>query len=244
MRRVFAVTWFTLRAMYDEMYALAGMGLIWFLIAVAVPYGLTALARLAASPALFVFAALLSLIPIPPITGALYYVAGHVAREKRIEFGYFWRGFRQHFWLSWKIGGIVLFSGAILILDVYFYLNAGSLVFSIIGFLGLWALLFWAMVQIYLFPLAFAQETPSLRQTLRNAGLLVLAYPLFALGIALVTVLATALSVLLLAVLVATLCMPFVAVLCSRASLSSLEEVERYRQRSAELEEERQKPAK
>jgi uncharacterized membrane protein YesL len=238
---VFAVTWFALRAVYDEMYALAGMGLIWFLIAVAVPYGLTWLARLAGSPALFAFALLLALIPIPPITGALYYVASYIAREKRIEFAYFWHGFRQHFWHSWQVGGVILLSGAILVVDVYFYFTVGSLAFSIIGFLGLLALLFWAAIQIYLFPMFFALETPSLRQALRNAGLLVLAYPLFALGIAIVTALATALSVLLLAVLFATLWMPFLAVLCSRATQASLEEVERYRQANADLEEERGK---
>ncbi|MBN1642637.1 MAG: DUF624 domain-containing protein [Anaerolineae bacterium] len=241
MRRAFSVAWFAVRAVYDEVFVLAGMGLIWFVVAIAVPYGLTWLARLTGSWALFVFALLLSLIPIPPVTGALYSVASHIARDKPIAFSTFWRGFGEHFWLSWKVGGVVLLSGAILLFDVLFYLNAGSLLFSIVGFLGLWALLFWAAAQIYLFPMAFAFENPSLRRLLRNAGSLVLAYPLFALGIAIVTVLATALSVLLLAVLFATLWMPFVAVLCSAATRSSLQEVEHYRQRRAELDQERQK---
>jgi uncharacterized membrane protein YesL len=230
-RRALAVTRFALRAVYDEMYALAGMGAIWFAISVAVPYGLTWLARQTHSPGLFVFALLLALIPIPPVTGALYDVASHIAREKPFTFRTFWHGIGAHFWLSWKVGGAILLSGAILALDVYFYLNAGTLVFTVIGLLGLLALVFWTALQIYLYPMAFALETPSLRQALRNAGLLALAYPLFTIGIAVVTLLATALSVLLLAMLLATLWMPFVAVLHSRATQSSLEEVKRYREK-------------
>ena len=177
MRRALSVAWFSLRAVGDEMLTLAGMGLIWFLVAIAAPYGLTWLARLAGSRALFVFALVLSLIPVPPITGALFYVASYIAREKRIEFGYFWRGFRAYFWQSWQVGGVILVSGAVLALDVYFYLNAGALVFTIIGFLGLWALVLWAAAQIYLFPMTFAFETPSLRRTLRNSLSLVFASP-------------------------------------------------------------------
>jgi len=118
---------------------------------------------------------------------------------------------------------------------VIFYLSSENLAFSVIGFLGIWALLFWLAVQVYLFPLMLMQEDNKVLLIVKNASLLALAYPLFALGILVVTLLATALSVLLIFILLATIWMPFVAVLNSRATVSSLDEVQAYRQRQEEL---------
>jgi uncharacterized membrane protein YesL len=241
MKRALGVTWFATRALYDELFPMAGMGLIWFTVAIVIPYGVFYLTSLTSVIALMIVGVLLSLIPVPPITGALYYVASLIAREKRIEFGYLWQGFKSHFGLSWKIGGVILVSAIILVIDISFYFGSDNIVFSVIGFLGLWAVLFWLAIQIYLFPLSFIQEDKSLRLILKNASLLTLAYPVFALGILIVTVLATALSALLVFILLATLWMPFVAILNSRAAISSLQEVEDFRQRQSEIKEEMQK---
>jgi hypothetical protein len=108
----------------------------------------------------------------------------------------------------------------------------------VIGFLGLWALLFWSTVQIYLLPLVTMQEDRRVKVILKNAGLLTLAYPFYALVILIIALLATVLSVALVFVLLATIWMPFVAVLFSRATFSSLREVEAFRQRQSELEQE------
>ena len=75
---------------------------------------------------------------------------------------------------------------------------------------------------------------------LKNASLLTLAYPFYALVTLIIALLATALSVALVFVLVATIWMPFVAVLFSRATVSSLKQVEAYRQAQAELEQEQE----
>jgi len=238
LRRILSVTGFALRAVYDELFALAGMGLIWFAIAVVLPYGVLRLTASTLSPAGTAIAALIALIPGLPATGALYAVAVRIAQEKRIAFADFWQGIAQHYVLSLKLGGAILASGIILVVDVLFYLNSGVLAFTVIGFLGLWGLLLWTAVQIYLFPMAFLLEEPRLSLVLKNGGALTLAYPFFALGILLVIALATALSVLLLLVLLATVWMPFIAILSSRATLSSTEEVKHYRARSAEIRQE------
>ena len=75
---------------------------------------------------------------------------------------------------------------------------------------------------------------------LKNASLLTLAYPLFALGILVVTALVTALSALLVFILLATVWMPFIAILNSRATMSSLQQVEGHKQRQEELESEQE----
>ena len=238
MKRALGVAWFTIRAVYDELFVLSGMGLIWFLVAIVVPYGLFALLGLLSPLAGLIGGLLALLILAPPMTGGLYHVASHIAREKRVEFGYLWEGIKTNARLSWALGGIVIFSGAILVVDVRFYLTSENRIFAVIGFLGLWAILFWVTVQVYLFPLMIMQEDRRVKVILKNASLITLAYPFYALVILIIALLATALSILLVFILLATLWMPFVTVLFSRATFSSLGEVEAYRQRETELEQE------
>jgi hypothetical protein len=247
MKRVIQVAWFAIRAVYDEMFPLVGMGVIWFLASVAAPYGLFALTSLISPVAGLIGLLLGVLILVPPLTGGLYSVAVEIAHERRVEFGYFWQGIRSYARLSWALGAIVVASGVILAVDVIFYLSSDNVVFAAIGFLGLWALLFWIAVQIYLFPLMIVitheekhQEKKPIKLILKNASLLTLAYPFFALGILIVSLLATALSVALLLILLATIWMPFVAVLYSRATVSSLREAEAFQQRQAEIEKEQE----
>jgi len=235
------VTGFALRAVYDELFALAAMGLIWFAVAALLPYGVLRFTASTLPPTGTAIAALVALIPGLPVTGALYAVAMRIAQEKRVAFADFWQGITQHYLLSLRLGGAILVSGIVLVVDVLFYLNSGVPALTIIGFLGLWGLLLWMAVQIHLFPMAFLLEEPRLSLVVKNGGALTLAYPLFALGILLVLALATALSILLLLILLATVWMPFIAVLSSRATLSSIEEVKHYQAASAEMRQERDK---
>jgi uncharacterized membrane protein YesL len=239
MNRVLPIAWFAVRKVYEELFPLVGMGLIWFVAAVALPLGVFSLTTTYVPMlGLVIVATLIALIPAPPATAAIYYVASELAREKRIEFGYFWTALKKYFWQSWKVGAIVLVSGAVLIVDVLFYFSSESTVFAVIGFLGLWALLFWIAIQVHLFPLLVMQEDVRVALVLKNSALLTLAYPFFVLGILIVALLATALSTLLVFVLLATLWMPFVAVLFCRATLSSLDQVQSFREQQEEKDDE------
>lgn len=237
MKRALAVTWFAVRALYDELFLMGAMGFIWFLVAFALPYGVFYLVSLTGITWLTILAVIISLIPLPPTTGALYSVAIHIAREERIEFGYFWAGFKTHFWQSWKIGLLALLGIAILVVDVTFYLGSENIAFKVVGFIVLWALLFWALIQIYLMPLSLIQEDPRLKIMLKNAGLLTLAFPLYGMTILVVTALVTVLSVVLV-ILLATVWMPFVTILFCRATISSVREVEAIQKSQAEIQEE------
>lgn len=237
MKRALAVTWFALRGVYDELFPLVGIGLLWFVIAVLLPYGVFWLtSTVTPTLAVIIPLVLISLIPAPPITAAVYHVTSYIAQEKRIEFSYFWEGFKSYFGLSWKVSGILLVVGAVLAFDILFCFNNPNFIFSVIGFVGVWALLFWAAIQIYLFPLMVHQEDKSLKLILKNASLLTLAYPFFVLVLLIVIILFTALSTLLMLILLATLWMPFISLLNNRALVSSLDQVEQYRVTQAELE--------
>ena len=239
MRRVLSVTRFALRAVYDDLFVLAAMGLVWFAVAVVLPYGVLRFTASTWSPLGTAISTLIALVPALPITGGLYAVATRVAQDEHVTFADFWQGIAQHCLLSLKLGSIVLISGMVLVVDVLFYLNSGVPAFTIIGFLGLWGLLLWMAVQIHLFPMAFLLEQPRLALILKNAGALTLAYPFFVLGILLVAALTTALSLLLLLILLATVWMPFIAVLNSRATLSSLDEAKHYQARGTKGRQER-----
>jgi uncharacterized membrane protein YesL len=243
MKRAPRVVWFAIRHIYDELFPLSGMGLIWFVMAVVPPLGAFELIRryLLDSPALGIVLLLIALIPAPPATAALYYVTSFIAREKRIEFNYFWQGLKTYYWRSWVIAGILLVVGAILVIDVAFYLRSSNTVFAIIGFLGIWALAFWLVIQIYLFPLMIHQEDKRFRLMFKNASLLSLAYPFFALAILIGLVLVTALSGFLI-ILLPTVWMPLVTLINNRALVSSLGEVEQYQQAQEELDEEEKQP--
>jgi uncharacterized membrane protein YesL len=111
--------------------------------------------------------------------------------------------------------------------------------FLAVGLIGLWILIFWLGIQVYLFPLMVLQEEKSLKLILKNASLLTLSYPLFVLGICIVIVLVTALSALL--PILFLLWMPFVSTLNNRALTFSLERVKEYQRAQRELEEEKKK---
>jgi uncharacterized membrane protein YesL len=215
------------------------MGLIWFVMAVLPPLGALELVRryLLNSPVLGIILILISLIPAPPATAAVYYVTSFIARRKRIEFNYFWQGLKTYFWRSWLVAGVLLAIGVILVIDVVFYLRSSNTLFAIIGFLGIWALALWLAIQIYIFPLMIHQEDKRLWLIYKNGSLLTLAYPFFAVGVLLGLLLVTALSVLLI-ILLPTLWMPLVALINSRALVSSLGEVEQYQQAQEELDQE------
>jgi hypothetical protein len=238
MRRVLAVTWFALRAAYDELFLLTIAGLLWFILVLVIPFALFWLInKFVAIPWVTIVAVLASLIPAPPATAALYYVAHHLANRRVVRFGDLLEGFRTYLVPSFKIAGLLLVSGAVLVGDVVFYLNTQSTLFAILGLLGLWALAFWLGIQVYLFPLLISQEDKSLKLILKNASLLTLAYPFFSLGIWIVVVLATVVSALAV-ILLGTLWMPFIALLNSRALISSLDQVERFREQQREIERE------
>ena len=91
-KRTLSVAWFAIRGTYEDFFVLSGMGFLWFLMAVVLPYGVFLLtANFLPWPALSIALTVLSLVLAPPATAALFHVAWYLAHERRIEFGYFGR---------------------------------------------------------------------------------------------------------------------------------------------------------
>jgi hypothetical protein len=103
----------------------------------------------------------------------------------------------------------------------------------VIGFIVLWVLLFWAAIQVYLYPLLIALEEKRLGLLFKNSSQLVLSFPLFCVLTLVVALLGTVLSAVLFVPLI-TVWMPFIALLFSRAFVSSWEEALRIQQAQRE----------
>ncbi len=128
----------------------------------------------------------LPIVSWPPATAALYHVVHQVVAGKDITTRLFFEGFRRHFYLSWGLVGLNL---ALLVFAGYaviFYLNQSDwLRFVAVPFIYL--LLFWLMMQMYLFPLLIAQQEKRMTWIFRNAILLILRHPQFSITLSLLT---------------------------------------------------------
>ena len=208
MKHAFRITWWSLRDTYEELFVLIGANLL----------------------------ALLLLIPIvtaPPALAGLHYLGFHIANEKRIEFSYFWEGFRAHFLDSWKLAAVNIFVFGILGLDIWFYLSKVEGAWRALGFVGAWILLIWTLAQLYTFPLLVRQKESNLFLLLKNAVLLTLAYPTFSLTAGILLLLVLALS-LLFPVVFFLAGLSFTAVTGAHALRHGIEMVEAYQTRQRE----------
>lgn len=225
MRRALHVMWFSIRAIYDDLFVLAGIGGLWLALSLFVPAGVFWLTQFLPSSMMTNLLELGSFILVPPCTAAVYNVTSRIAREKQIEFMYFWQGFKAHWKTSYKITGVLGLSGSVIVLSALFYFNnSQNKVFLIAGILVLWFLVYWLCVQIYVWPLIILQQEKRVTVMIKNASSLMLAFPFFTLLIAIVIILVTVLSIALPFLLL--FWMPFVSILSCRAFESSLQQID------------------
>lgn len=208
MKHAFRITWWSLRDTYEELFVLIGANLL----------------------ALVLF---IPLVTAPPALAGLYYLGFHVANEKRVEFSLFWDGFRDHFLDSWKLAAANLLVFGILGVDIWFYLIRMEGAWQVLGLVGVWILLIWALAQLYTFPLLVRQEERKFFLLLKNAVLLTLAYPAFSLTAVVLLVLVLALS-LFLPVVFFLVGLAFAAVMGAHALRHSIEMVEAHQTRRRE----------
>jgi len=128
---------------------------------------------------LFAEAGLLCMLLSPPTMGLFAACKPYVEYRPR-EAGSLLRGTRQSFWrgqtagLLWMMGTVLL-SG-----NLGFYLSHGGKMGLFLALLMGWALLFWLLMALFLFPLLTFQNT-SIGTIFKRSALLVLGDPWFAL---------------------------------------------------------------
>jgi len=143
--------WQAIRDLYEELMLLSGVSVLWWL-------------------------SVLLIVPGPPATAGLYYLAHRIVHEQRVEFAFFWEEVKRQFGKSWQLVGVDLLGLLIIGTNFNFYLRLdGPLRY--VAILWIYLFLLWVATQIYLFPLLFEMEEPRLVWLLRNAVLLTLFRP-------------------------------------------------------------------
>ena len=188
----------TLSDLWDEMYVLAMVNVLWV-------------------------ALNLLLITGPPATAGLFVLTHRLARGQATGLRDFFEGLRRYFWRSWLwalvagagffvLGGDVVLTGL---------LSDADYIVLIQGFF-LMLLFLWAFLLLYAFPLILEQEQPSLRLALRNALVMFATNPSFSIAIFGLALLAALLSTLLVAPW-GVITVAFLALLGNHAVLDRLE---------------------
>lgn len=116
---------------------------------------------------------LLLVVPAPPATLALFYIANRIAHDEPTGLEDFWEGLRRYWWLGWRWGVINLFllfllGGDIVLVGRLLPSDWGR--FAQGGFIA--ALLIWLWLQIFVLGFLFEQEEPDLRLAFRNGAMM------------------------------------------------------------------------
>jgi hypothetical protein len=115
----------------------------------------------------------LLVVTAPPATLALFYVGNRIAHGEPTDAGDFLRGLRRYFGVGWRWG---LLHGSLLFFLVGDVILTGQLSQSSVARLAqgfyLAVLGGWLLLQLYVLPFLFEQETLSVRTALRNGAMM------------------------------------------------------------------------
>jgi uncharacterized membrane protein YesL len=200
------VAWFSLRALYADMFLLVGASVVWFLLELplaAVAGGVGwALAHLIGEgfgvevpESLFGFGFVaLSLLGPSPAAAGLGTLAARIAQEELFGFELFWQGVRRQWRRSLGLWLIALAGLVLLAANAHFYWSREHLALRALGALFGWAALLWYALQLFVTPILVEQARPGVRSALRNAAVVTVAHPLFALSLLVVSLVGIALA--------------------------------------------------
>lgn len=193
--RVLRLLWSTLGDYYYEILPFTAVNLLWVVCLVVPSLLAGALLRAFPSPVMLLPALLITLIGIPPANAALFAAGRSYADGYNIGPRDFLAGFRRYFWRAWQLAAVDVLMGGLLLANIWFYgvHAAGGL--KLVALVWLYALLFWLLVQPYLFGLLVYQRDKRLGTTLRNAALLAGANLGYSLGLLVVALIFLVLSV-------------------------------------------------
>jgi uncharacterized membrane protein YesL len=226
-----AIIWRGVVEVYDNLFPLVGMNLLWLVLSiplVVVVTGLLLVFRLENTIAFPIALLFAILAPNPASVGILTY-ANHLLNEEVVEFGLFWSGLRELWWRSLILSLIGVLGTAILGVNIYFYLNSQVEVLHLFAILWIYGLIIWAMMLLYMGPLLVEQQNKSIRLILKNAFLLCVDN-LPTTAVILIILIALSVASILITLLVALVTGSFVAMVETKAVFAFLE---KYRARAA-----------
>lgn len=180
--------------LYEEWFSLIGANLICFVCFIP---GLITLLNLTTAVGLFTvespqllaasrFASIpltvISVLCSGPALAAVHNLTNPISHERRIDFAYFWDGFKRYYVKSWGILALWVVVAVTLAANVWFYRmwwQQGTQIAILPVILFLWIMVLWLCIEPYLFPLLLEQEDKSVLLIFKNAVLLALVNPGF-----------------------------------------------------------------
>lgn len=190
------IIWKSVKDLWEELVLLVVLNLIWAASALLViaPILLTG----ARNPILALVLSFVLFWGFPIVSGALCFVTNQVARGVAVSMGTFVTGLKQYWLKSALVGLINLIVLGLLFLNIQFYSVVLEGSWTILA-VAAWILvmLYWFIAQIYWFPLVLELESEKVFLALRNALMMVLISPGFALAMAVLLALLTVLCIVL-----------------------------------------------
>ncbi len=95
----------------------------------------------------------------------------------------FWEGFRENLGRSVVLSILNIVVIGINVVNIRAYSGEQGLMFDVLRALWVLVLLFWFTVQFYMWPLFYEMKAPTLVGSMRNAGVMLLRHPFFAVGV-------------------------------------------------------------
>ena len=136
----------------------------------------------------------LPLVTAPAAWAGLMKVSHAAYTQPTVDISLFWQGFRQHIWR-----GLLLFLLNVIVIvinvtNLASYTGHSGLAVDFARAVWLLALAVWFALQLYLWPLYYEMQTPTLRGALRNALVMIYLNPLFTLVVLLCVLVIAVLS--------------------------------------------------
>lgn len=163
----------------------------------------------------------LPLLTIPLAWAALVRLSQLAQTSHHVDLHDFWQALRENFWRGMVLGLVMALLLLINLSNLYNYWQETAWYFWLLRGFWIGTLFLWFTLQIYLWPLYYAMEKPSLLTAFRNAFIMILLNPFFTLELWFVILLVVALSSLLPAAWL-LLTVSFLACLCAAATLNRL----------------------
>lgn len=171
----------TARTLWDDLFVIFIISLLWAIISIMPPLIVFAITG-SRIPTLMMFIAAAS-----PATAGVYYVTNRLANGFVAHTSQMFDGMRRYAMPSWGLGILNGLALAIAVIDIQFYVNLTPPLNIVVSAVWVVILAFWLWSQFYAFPMLMEQERPNIWQAIRNGAIMALSMPTVTLTIFILT---------------------------------------------------------
>lgn len=169
--KAFTIMWRVIKGAWDELFLVVGLSLAWWL-------------------------GTFLIVTAPMTTAGIQQAANRIANYKRVDFSFFWEGFRTNMGRGVLLFLVLLLTPPLIVFSISFYFGFEGWIVTL-GVLMAWLLLVALLAGQYCYPLFWQQNSPGLTLVLRNALVIALRHPLYSILMLLFQIFLTVISLLL-----------------------------------------------